>query len=67
MLMQTAETGDLTLVTTEKDAVRFLQGTSTAKKMADSTMVFQIELQFDEQNTPAQLIQATIDHFRLRS
>jgi tetraacyldisaccharide 4'-kinase len=66
-LMHTAETGDLTLVTTEKDAVRFLQGTSTAKKMADSTMVFQIELKFDEQNTPAQLIQATIDHFRLRN
>lgn len=66
-LMQTAETGDLTLVTTEKDAVRFLHGSSIAQKMADSTMVFQIELAFSEPNTASQLIQGAIDRFRLRS
>ena len=66
-LMQTAESGDLTLVTTEKDAVRFLHGSAMAKKMADTTMVFQIELAFNEFNTASQLIQGTIDRFRLRS
>ncbi len=66
-LMQTAQAGDLELVTTEKDAVRFLHGSATARKMADSTLVFQVELKFDEESTPAQLIQATIDHYRLRA
>lgn len=66
-LMQTAETGDLTLVTTEKDAVRFLHGSSIAEKMANTTMVFQIELAFNESNSASQLIQGTIDRFRLRS
>ena len=66
-LMQTAETGGLTLVTTEKDAVRFVRGTAAAQKLADSTMVFQIEIAFDGENTAAQLIQGTLDRFRLRS
>jgi tetraacyldisaccharide 4'-kinase len=66
-LMQTAETGGLTLVTTEKDAVRFVRGTAAAQKLADSTMVFQIEIAFDEENTASQLIQGTLDRFRLRS
>ena len=30
-------------------------------------MVFQIEIAFDEDNTAAQLIQGTLDRFRLRS
>jgi tetraacyldisaccharide 4'-kinase len=66
-LMQTAETGGLTLVTTEKDAVRFVRGTAAAQKLADSTMVFQIEIAFDGENDAAQLIQGTLDRFRLRS
>jgi tetraacyldisaccharide 4'-kinase len=66
-LMQTAETGHLTLVTTEKDAVRFVRGTAAAQKLADSTMVFQIEIAFDSENDAAQLIQGTLDRFRLRS
>lgn len=66
-LIQTAEAGDLTLVTTEKDAVRFLNGTRTSLEMADKTMVFQIELRFAESNTASQLIQGTIDRFRSRS
>ena len=66
-LMHTAQAGDLTLVTTEKDAVRFLHSTATARKMADTTMVFQIELAFDEANTASQLIQGTIDRYRQRA
>ena len=66
-LMQTAETGGLTLVTTEKDAVRFVRGTAAALRLADTTMVFQIEIAFDEENTASQLIQGTLDRFRLRS
>jgi tetraacyldisaccharide 4'-kinase len=66
-LMQTAETGGLTLVTTEKDAVRFVRGTAAAQRLADSAMVFQIEIAFDEENTASQLIQGTLDRFRLRS
>jgi tetraacyldisaccharide 4'-kinase len=66
-LMQTAETGGLTLVTTEKDAVRFVRGTAAAQRLADTTMVFQIEIAFDEENTASQLIQGTLDRYRLRS
>jgi tetraacyldisaccharide 4'-kinase len=66
-LMQTAEKGDLTLVTTEKDAVRFVRGSETAQKMADRTMVFQIELGFEESTSASQIIQGTIDQFRLRT
>ena len=66
-LMLTAEAGDLTLVTTEKDAVRFLRGTSVAQKMADKTMVFQVELKFRESNAASQIIQGTIDRFRTRA
>jgi tetraacyldisaccharide 4'-kinase len=65
-LLQTAETGGLTLVTTEKDAVRFVRGSAMAQKLADSTMVFQIEIAFDGENDAAQLIQGTLDRFRLR-
>jgi tetraacyldisaccharide 4'-kinase len=66
-LMQTAETADLTLVTTEKDAVRFVRGTEMAQKMADRTMVFQIELGFEETTSASQIVQGTIDRFRQRS
>jgi tetraacyldisaccharide 4'-kinase len=66
-LMHTAETGGLTLVTTEKDAVRFVRGSAAAQKLADSTMVFQIEIAFEEENTASQLIQGTLDRFKLRS
>ena len=66
-LMHTAETADLTLVTTEKDAVRFVRGTEMAQKMADRTMVFQIELGFEESTSASQIVQGTIDRFRLRS
>ncbi len=65
-LMQTAESGGLTLVTTEKDAVRFVRGSAAAQRLADSTMVFQIEIAFDEENTASQLLQGTLDRFRLR-
>jgi tetraacyldisaccharide 4'-kinase len=65
-LMQTAQAGDLTLVTTEKDAVRFLRGSALSQKMADSTMVFQVELTFRESNSADQIIQGTLDRFRTR-
>ena len=66
-LMQTAQTGGLTLVTTEKDAVRFVRGTAAAQKLADSAMVFQIEIAFDDENAATQLIQGTLDRFRMRT
>jgi tetraacyldisaccharide 4'-kinase len=65
-LYQTAEAGDLILVTTEKDAMRLARGSEMARKTLDKTVVFRIEMTFDQADVPRQIIEQTLEKFRRR-
>lgn len=65
-LYQTAEAGDLVLVTTEKDAMRLARASAMARKLLEKTLVFRIEVAFDQPDAPQRIIDATIEKFRRR-
>ena len=65
-LHQTAEAGDLVLVTTEKDAMRLTRGSDIARKVLEKSLVFKIEVAFDQPDTPQRIIEATMESFRRR-
>jgi tetraacyldisaccharide 4'-kinase len=63
---QTADAGDLILVTTEKDAMRLTHGSETARATLEKTLVFRIEMIFDQTDTPQHIIAQTLENFRRR-
>ncbi|MGL4489974.1 MAG: tetraacyldisaccharide 4'-kinase, partial [Rhizobiaceae bacterium] len=65
-IYQTAVAGDLILVTTEKDAMRLARGSATARKVLEATIVFRIEMTFDQSDAPKRVIQQTIENFKRR-
>ncbi len=65
-LNQTAEAGDLVLVTTEKDAMRLARGSEIARKVLEKALVFRIEVAFDQPDAPQRIIEATLENFRRR-
>ena len=65
-LHQTAEAGDLILVTTEKDAMRLARGSETARSVLDATLVFKVEMVFDQVDVPTRIIEQTLENFRRR-
>ena len=65
-LYQTAEAGDLVLVTTEKDAMRLARGSEISRKVLDAALVFRIEIAFDQPDAPQRIIQDTLENFRRR-
>ncbi len=65
-LYQTAQAGDLVLVTTEKDAMRLARGSEIARKVLEATLVFRIEVAFDQTDAPQRIIEATVENFRRR-
>ena len=65
-LYQTAEAGDLVLVTTEKDAMRLTRGSEIARRVLEKSLVFRIEVAFDQPETPQKIIEATLENFRRR-
>jgi tetraacyldisaccharide 4'-kinase len=65
-LYQTAEAGDLTLVTTEKDAMRLARGTEMARRVVEKTLVFRVEMTFDQADAPMKMIEQALENFRRR-
>ncbi len=66
-LDKTALAGDLTLVTTEKDAMRLLHGSDVARKVLEKLLVFKVEMAFDQPDAPQRIIEATLENFRHRN
>ncbi len=62
-LLKTAESGELALVTTEKDAMRLLRGSAVARQVLERTLVFKIEVRFDQPDAPEYIIGQTLDNF----
>lgn len=65
-LGQTADAGDLILVTTEKDAMRLMRGSTIAKALLEKTVVLRVEMNFDLSSVPLQIIEQTLENFRRR-
>jgi tetraacyldisaccharide 4'-kinase len=65
-LFQTAEAGDLTLVTTEKDAMRLARGSEIARQVLEKAIILRIEMTFDPVEVPKQIIEQTLENFRRR-
>jgi tetraacyldisaccharide 4'-kinase len=65
-ILRTAESGELTLVTTEKDAMRLLRGSEAARQVLEAALVFKIEVQFDQPDAPNYIIGQTLESFRRR-
>jgi tetraacyldisaccharide 4'-kinase len=65
-LYQTAEAGDLILVTTEKDAMRLTRGSAMARKLLEKTIACRIEMTFDQVDAPLRMIEQTLENFRRR-
>ena len=65
-LAQTADAGDLMLVTTEKDAMRMAGGSATAKAVLEKTFVFRIEMKFDQPDAPQRMIQTAVERHKAR-
>ncbi len=65
-LYQTAEAGDLILVTTEKDAMRLARGSEMAQKVLEKTIVLRIEMQFEQPEVSRRIIEQTLENFRRR-
>jgi tetraacyldisaccharide 4'-kinase len=65
-LYQTAEAGDLILVTTEKDAMRLERGSQAARMVLEKAIVFRIEMVFDQADAPVSMIEQTIENFKRR-
>jgi tetraacyldisaccharide 4'-kinase len=65
-LYQTADAGDLILVTTEKDAMRLARGSEMARKVLEKTIVLRIEMTFDQPDTSRRIVEQTLENFRRR-
>ena len=65
-ILRTAESGELTLVTTEKDAMRLLRGSDVARQVLEAALVFKVEVQFDQPDAPNYIIGQTLESFRRR-
>lgn len=65
-LQNEAAGAGLTLVTTAKDAVRLVDGTSAAKSLLAVTQILEIEARCDDPGAPARIIAETLARFRLR-
>jgi tetraacyldisaccharide 4'-kinase len=66
-VLRTAESGELMLVTTEKDAMRLLRGSELARQVLDAAVVFKIEVQFDQPDAPNYIIGQTLENYRRRT
>ena len=64
-LLATARAQDLRLVTTAKDAARLRHGAASAAFL-DSLSVLDIETVFDQQRTPAHIVEDTLKSWKLR-
>ena len=65
-LAQTAEAGDLMLVTTEKDAMRLSGGSATARQVLAKAFVLRIEMKFDQPDAPQRMIETAIERHKAR-
>mgnify|MGYP003555834211 FL=1 len=65
-ILRTAEAGELTLVTTEKDAMRLLRGSEAARRVLEAALVFKVEVQFDQPDAANYIIEQTLESFRRR-
>ena len=65
-LYNTAQAGDLIMVTTEKDAMRLRNGSQIARKVLETALVFKVEIAFDQPDAPQRIIEATLENFRRR-
>lgn len=65
-LYQTAEAGDLILVTTEKDAMRLARGSETACRVLEKAITLRIDMTFDQTDVPRRMIEQTLENFRRR-
>lgn len=61
-----ADQSGLTLVTTEKDAMRLKTGTEAARGLAARTLTLPIDLVFDDLQVPRRLIEQTVNAFEKR-
>ncbi len=61
-----AEAAGLELVTTQKDAVRFVNGNSAATAFLSKLEVLKIEAEFDPADIAAQIVSETVEAFRRR-
>lgn len=66
-ILNTAEAGELTLVTTEKDAMRLLRGSEAARRVLEKALVFKVEVQFDQPDAIAYIIGQALENFRRRT
>ncbi|ATU92583.1 tetraacyldisaccharide 4'-kinase [Phyllobacterium zundukense] len=66
-LAKTADEQGLTLITTAKDQVRLLDGSSSAKEFAARALVLEIELVFSHQQTASRIIRETRERARARA
>lgn len=64
LLITKAKEKGLVPVTTRKDYVRLISGHSRSKQLADMTRVFDIELEYDDPQTPQIIIQEAHKNFR---
>jgi tetraacyldisaccharide 4'-kinase len=65
-LAKEADQAGLTLVTTEKDAMRLRTGTAAARALAERTLTLPIDLVFDDPKVPRLLIENTVRAFEKR-
>lgn len=65
-LAREADLAGLTLVTTEKDAMRLKSGTSAARALAARTLTLPIDLVFDDPVVPRRLIENAVRAFEKR-
>ena len=65
-LMQTAESQNLKIVTTAKDAVRLRHGTERARELLQKLHVLEIDVQFEDETIADRIIQETLDAFNDR-
>lgn len=65
-LVKEAEASGLELVTTQKDAVRFVNGNSVATEFLSKIEVLKIEAEFDPANVAERIVDETIEAFRRR-
>ncbi len=65
-LSKEAEQTGLTLVTTEKDAMRLKTGSEAARALAQNTLTLPIDLVFEDQRVPERLIETALQAFENR-
>lgn len=66
-LIEAAETMDLELVTTAKDAARLANSSATAREILNKLIVLEIGVEFDPPSSPASFIDETKKRFAQRS